>query len=138
MSVSVLIISHDEIGTALVNTVKNTFGSQLPLPIATVELQQNADPDILIPKLKKVVHALNQGDGVLILTDMFGATPSNIATALQKEAEIRIITGLNLPMLIRVMNYPALNLDQLTEKAVTGGQSGIIECEQQQDDEETP
>lgn len=129
MSVSVLIISHDEIGSALLNAVKQTFSSELPLSVATVELEANADPEELIPKLKKVLSALNQGDGVLILTDLFGSTPSNIAHNIQNCKEVRIVTGLNLPMLIRVMNYPKLNLQQLAEKARTGGQSGIIECE---------
>ncbi len=129
MSVSVLIISHEEIGSALLNTVKTTLGSQLPLSVATVELQPEADPEVLIPKLKKVVKALNQGGGVLILTDLFGSTPSNIAQELQDEADIRIITGLNLPMLLRVMNYAQLDLDALAEKALKGGQAGIIECE---------
>lgn len=127
MSVSILIISHNEIGTALLNTVKQTFGSQLPLPTATVELQADTDPEILIPKLKEVVKALDQGDGVLILTDLFGSTPSNVAQQIQDCKHIRIVSGLNLPMLIRVMNYPNLELAQLAEKARTGGQHGIIE-----------
>jgi PTS system mannose-specific IIA component len=129
MSVSILIISHNEIGTALVNTVKITLGNQLPLPVATVELTDDADPDVLIPRLKNVVKALDQGDGVLILTDLYGSTPSNIAQHLQSNNKVLIVTGLNLPMLIRIMNYPQLPLDQLSEKALTGGQSGIIECE---------
>lgn len=129
MSVSILIISHDEIGSALLNAVKQTFGSELPLSVATVELVANADPEEMVPKLKKVVQALNQGDGVLILTDLFGSTPSNIAHNIQDCHDIRIVTGLNLPMLIRVMNYPQLNLQKLAEKARTGGQCGIIECE---------
>lgn len=130
MSVSILIISHDEIGSALLNTVKQTFGSELPLATATVELQANANPEELIPKLKNVVQALDQGDGVLILTDLFGSTPSNVAQKIQNCQSIRMVSGLNLPMLIRVMNYPRLNLAQLVEKARTGGQCGIIECEQ--------
>jgi PTS system ascorbate-specific IIA component len=129
MSVSILIISHDEIGSALLNAVKQTFGSELPLSVATVGLEATADPDELVPKLRKVVATLNQGDGVLILTDLFGSTPSNIAHKLQDFKETRIVAGLNLPMLIRVMNYPKLNLAQLAEKARTGGQCGIIECE---------
>ncbi len=129
MSVSILIISHDEIGSALLNAVKQTFSSELPLAVATVELEANADPEELIPKLKKVVHALNQGDGVLILTDLFGSTPSNIASSIQDCKDIRIVTGLSLPMLLCVMNYSQLNLRQLAEKARTGGQRGIIECE---------
>lgn len=134
MSVSILIISHNEIGSALLNTVKQTFGSELPLPTATVELKADADPEDLIPKLKNVVKALDQGDGVLILTDLFGSTPSNVAQKIQDCKNIRIVSGLNLPMLIRVMNYPQLNLIELVEKARTGGQCGIIECEQKKED----
>lgn len=134
MSVSILIISHGEIGTALLNTVKTTMGSQLPLPVATVELQPDADPEVLIPRLKKVVAALDQGEGVLILTDLFGSTPSNIAQELKDDDHIRIVTGLNLPMLLRVMNYYQIHsLAELAEKARTGGQCGIIECEQKGD-----
>lgn len=127
MSVSVLIISHHEIASALLNTVKQTFGSELPLPVATVELQPDSDPEKLIPKLKTVIKALDQGEGVLILTDLFGSTPSNVAQKVQDCQSVRIVSGLNLPMLIRVMNYPQLNLVDLTEKARTGGQCGIIE-----------
>jgi len=129
MSVNILIISHNEIGSALLNAVKQTFNSELPLPVATVELEPNADPEVLIPKLKKVVCALNQGDGVLILTDLFGSTPSNIANNIKDCEGTRIVTGLNLPMLIRVMNYPDLDLPQLAEKACSGGQCGIMVCE---------
>lgn len=136
MSVSVLIISHDEIGTALLNTVKQTFGSDLPLSAATAELRSDADPEVLVPKLKQVAKALDQGEGVLILTDLFGSTPSNIAQKLQDLINVRVVSGLNLPMLIRIMNYPQLNLDQLAEKALTGGQCGIIECEKKKDSED--
>lgn len=129
MSVRILIISHEGIGTVLLNVVKQTFGSELPLSVATVELEADANPEILIARLKKVVEALNEGDGLLILTDLFGSTPSNIARSIQGYQDARIVTGLNLPMLLRVMNYPQLGLAQLAEKARTGGQCGIIECE---------
>ena len=135
MSVSILIICHDEIGTALLNTVKQTFGGDLPLSAATVELRYDADPDVLTPKLKTVLKALDQGDGVLILTDLYGSTPSNIAQNIQEFSRVRIVSGLNLPMLIRVMNYPQLELYQLAEKALTGGQCGIIECEVKKQEE---
>ena len=67
----------------------------------------------------------------MVLTDLFGATPSNIASKLQKKQEkdeICIVTGLNLPMLIRVMNYATLTLGELREKAVSGGKDGVICC----------
>lgn len=126
MSVSVLIITHHEIGHALVNALKTTYGNGLPLQLETFEVPSDADPDKLLPRLKSIIQTLDQGDGVLILTDLFGSTPSNIAYELQKANIVRIVTGLNLPMLIRVMNYPALNLMDLAEKAMKGGQAGII------------
>lgn len=127
MSVAVLIISHHEIGNALVKALKTTYGNGLPLPLETFEVHTDQDPETLLPKLKKLIAKINEGEGVLILTDLFGSTPSNIAHELQKETNIRIVTGLNLPMLIRVMNYPKLDIVQLAEKARKGGQDGIIE-----------
>lgn len=131
MKVNILIISHDEIGNALVNAVKNTFGKSIPLPIFTVEVQPHTDPDEIIPKLKKLVDSkTDQCDGFLILTDVFGATPNNIAQKIQNN-NIRIVCGLNLPMLIRVLNYPNCSLEELAKKALAGGQAGIVECESQ-------
>ena len=126
MSVAVLIITHHEIGHALVNALKTTYGDGLPLSLETFEVRSDADPDKLLPQLGQIVKQLDQGEGVLILTDLFGSTPSNIAYELQKVTHIQIVTGLNLPMLIRVMNYPTLDLSELTEKALKGGQAGII------------
>ncbi|MBA2654768.1 MAG: PTS sugar transporter subunit IIA [Gammaproteobacteria bacterium] len=126
MSVAVLIITHYEIGHALVNALRTTYGDSVPLILETFEVPSDADPDKLLPELNIIIKRLDQGNGVLILTDLFGSTPSNIAYELQKESHIRIVTGLNLPMLIRVMNYPSLSLADLAEKAMKGGQAGII------------
>jgi PTS system mannose-specific IIA component len=126
MSVAILIITHYEVGHALVNALITTYGDNLPLPVETFEVGSDADPDHLLPELGLIIKQLDQGQGVLILTDLFGSTPSNIAYELQKATHIRIVTGLNLPMLIRVMNYPSLNLLELAEKAMKGGQAGII------------
>ncbi len=125
--VSVLIISHDDIGTALLKTATNTLG-ELPLVVTVVDVEPNTDPDDLIPKLKQLISSQLNDRDVLILTDMFGATPSNIANTLQQtfnHIAINIVTGLNLPMLLRVMNYPTLSLAALAEKAVSGGRDGV-------------
>ena len=126
MSVAVLIITHHEVGHALVNALLTTYADNIPLPLETFEVSSDADPDKLIPKLREMIQKLDQGEGVLILTDLFGSTPSNIAYELQNVSNIKIVTGLNLPMLIRVMNYPRLVLNELAEKAMKGGQAGII------------
>ena len=133
MTVSLLIISHHEIANAFLDAVKTTFGENLPMPTSTVEIQSDSDPDTLVPELKKICKSIDQGGGVLILTDIFGATPSNVAKKLSENENIRIVTGLNLPMLMRVLNYPDLTLAELAEKATTGGRCGIIDCSQ--DDE---
>lgn len=128
MSVNVLIVSHQDIGNAFLKAANNTFNKKLPLPITIAEIDLDADPDKLIPELKSQIKKINNGDGVLILTDLFGSTPSNIAQALQKIGNIRVVTGLNLPMLLRVLNYPKLSLSKLADKAREGGQCGIVEC----------
>ena len=68
--VSVLIISHDEIGKILIKAVKTTYGKkELPLPVFTMDVLPHMDPDILIPELKQLIEKINAGNGVLILTD---------------------------------------------------------------------
>ena len=134
MSVSILIISHYEVGNALVNAAKATFNTELPLSVSSVEIQSDADPDVLLPELKRLSKEIDQGDGVLILTDLFGSTPSNIAHGIKECSQCEIVTGLNLPMLLRVLNYPDLNLKEINNKAKTGGQEGIISSENAEDE----
>ncbi len=128
MSVSILIVTHRDVGQALLATVKTTFADQLPLPAKAVSVSSDDDPDQLIPMLKKEVEQLDRGDGILLLTDMFGSTPCNIAKALQESAQVHLVAGLNLPMLIRVMNYPDSSLTELAAKAISGGKEGVYDC----------
>jgi PTS system ascorbate-specific IIA component len=82
---------------------------------------------VLLQRAKKALAALDTGDGVLVLTDLFGSTPSNIAARLLDSSRTRVVTGINLPMLIRVLNYPQLDLASLAAKAVSGGLDGVFE-----------
>lgn len=132
MSVSIIIISHEAIGQAYLNTLKQTFNAELPLSVSTVEVQADSDPENLVPELRTLTKSLDQGDGVLILTDLFGATPFNISNALHDD-HIKIVTGLNLPMLMRILNYPHKDLLTLAEIAVKGGQDGIKLCQMKSD-----
>ena len=65
---------------------------------------------------------------MLVLTDMYGSTPSNIAVGLQREGRVDVVAGVNLPMLVRVLNYPFLDLATLAAKALSGGRDGIMPC----------
>ena len=71
----------------------------------------------------------DRGDGVLVLTDLYGSTPANLAVALgDRHDRIRVLAGANLPMLVRALSYAGLELDQLVDKALTGGRDGVLRC----------
>ena len=127
MTVAILLISHNQIASELINTAQQMLA---PYSVATTILSISIDdnPDDIRLKFMQTLHEIDQGDGTLILTDMYGSTPSNIACGASERHDIRIISGLNLPMLIRVLNYPHLNLNELEQKAITGGQDGVVSC----------
>ena len=127
MRVAVLLITHGSIGEALLQSAVDVLGV-CPLPAAFLSAPLGCDPPGILQKAKELAGQLDEGNGVLVLTDMFGATPSNIACRLREQQEIRVVAGINLPMLVRVLNYPRLSLDELKEKALTGGRDGIVVC----------
>ncbi len=130
MAVSILTITHGNVGKELLATAESMLGN-LPLKCNSLSVSNTCNPDELINKAKLMCNKSNDGDGVLVLTDIFGSTPSNICNKLKSdcEADIHIIAGLNLPMLIRALNYPELNLNMIVEKALSGGHDGIIDCQ---------
>jgi PTS system ascorbate-specific IIA component len=126
MSVGILVVTHDDIGRSLLESAHVALANS-PLPTRTVSASRDCDPEALLNRAREAVEELDSGQGVLVLTDLYGATPSNIAARLLDSRQLRIVTGVNLPMLIRVLNYPHLDLDALTRKAVTGGIDGIFQ-----------
>lgn len=129
MSVGLLIITHNDIGKELLNAATEMLGV-CPLEAVAYSVSRNSDPDQLEKTARESIARLDTGDGVLILTDAYGSTPSNISTRLLDESHTRMVSGINLPMLIRVLNYPRLGLDALTGKALSGGNDGILEYHQ--------
>jgi PTS system ascorbate-specific IIA component len=127
MTVGILLVSHNNIGTELINTAKQML-SCCPLPTRVLSIRTSDNPEDLRKAMNDDLVSLDQGHGILILTDMFGSTPSNIACAVSDRRDIRIVSGLNLPMLVRVLNYPALSLDEIEQKALSGGQEGVVRC----------
>ncbi|MCP4128224.1 MAG: PTS fructose transporter subunit IIA [Gammaproteobacteria bacterium] len=127
MSIGLLIITHNNTGRELLNTATKMFG-RCPLEVKTIEVRNESDPDQLKAEATRLTEQLNSGDGVLVLADMYGSTPGNIASAICEEDRINVLAGINLPMLARIFNYSQLNLTEITEAALTGGQKGIIQC----------
>lgn len=124
MSVGLLIITHDGIGPAMLGTATFMLGN-CPLQAKLLTASRDCDPDELIAEANEEIKLLDKGDGVLILTDLYGSTPSNITGRLYEPNKVRTVTGLNLSMLIRVLNYPELDLEELADKAYSGAHDGI-------------
>jgi mannose PTS system EIIA component len=122
--VGLLIITHNNVGGALFDAATSVLGS-CPLPYEILPVSQNCDPEERLQQAQIYLEKLNKDEGVLVVTDMFGSTPSNIATKLATD-NVTVVTGINLPMLVRIMNYPKLSLEKLSHKAVSAGQTGVI------------
>ncbi|MCF6324934.1 MAG: PTS sugar transporter subunit IIA [Gammaproteobacteria bacterium] len=128
MSVGLLIVTHGEVGQALLDSAYAMLGGSV-LQVGVVSVANGSDPDEIVKEVGTAISTLNKKDGVLLLTDMYGATPSNIVMRLQDDsAHVMVVAGINLPMLIRVLNYPDLSIEQLLEKALSGGRDGIFCC----------
>lgn len=125
MSVGLLIISHSGIGPALLGTTTHML-NDCPLNARLLTVTADSEPEELMASALELLELLDEGDGVLVLTDLYGSTPSNIAVRLGQYYNIRVICGMNLPMLVRILNYSQLPLDALAEKAVSGGRDGIF------------
>ena len=125
MSVGLLLITHNSIGGELLKTAASTFG-RLPMAVETLEVGESNDPDEMYAQASRLRRQVDTGGGVLVLTDCFGSTPSNIANRLLAEGGTLVVAGVSLPMLIRVMNYARLDLEDLARKAVSGGCEGIV------------
>ena len=126
MSVGILLITHEGIGHALVAVVTRLL-RKLPLETAAFEVPFDGDVELLLPQASAALRKVDGGHGVLVLTDLYGATPSNIAAKLSRlGTPVRRVSALNLPMLLRVMNYADLPLDELPAVAAAGARNGVI------------
>src|SRR5688572_17415244 len=126
MTVGVLLITHEGIGSAMLSVATRLL-RQLPLKTEAFEVPFDADPDVLLPLASAALRRVDGGQGVLILTDLYGASPSNLAGQLARlGTPARRVSALSLPMLLRVMNYPEQGLDQLPATAAAGTRNGAI------------
>ena len=125
MSIGILLITHDGLGQQLLDTAAGILGNA-PLRVEAIGVTDNCDPDQVTGEAGRLCSELDQGDGVLVLTDLFGSTPSNIAVRLLEEHRVLVLAGVNVPMLVRIFNYPSLPLEELGNKANSGARDGVI------------
>lgn len=127
MSVGLLLITHVGIAQSLLATADKMLGDY-STHTRTLEVPLDAPTETLTQQARQHIAELDQGQGVLILTDLYGSTPGNIACSLLTINNTRLVAGINLPMLVRTLNYSELTLDELVSKAESGGKDGIIQC----------
>jgi len=126
MAVGILLVTHLGIGTALAAVAGRLLG-RLPLQVEAFEVSWDADPEAVLPAASAALRRVDGGDGVLVLTDMYGATPANLAARLaQLGTPVRRVSALSLPMLLRVLNYPELPLEELPAVAAAGARNGVL------------
>lgn len=123
--IGILIITHGTFGDSLLECANHMLG-KTPPQIASLAVSSRDDPNSVIPKAQALVASVNSGEGVLVLSDMYGATPCNIVTQILRPGVVEGVAGVNLPMLVRVMTYRQEPLMVLVEKALSGGREGVL------------
>jgi PTS system ascorbate-specific IIA component len=123
--IGVLIVSHGEVGTALLASAAQILGGT-PKQVATLSVWRQDDPDDLVLRGRELMVGLDAGDGVLILTDIFGATPGNVVSRLLRNGKVEGVSGVSLPMLLRVLTGRDRSLSGAVQRALSGGHEGLV------------
>ena len=123
--VGILIIAHGTLGESLVHCASHVLNKR-PARLRQLGVTAQDDPLLLLPQARALIKELDDGSGVLILSDMYGGSPSNIAAKLLVPGRIEGVAGVNLPMLIRVLTYRERPLPVVLTKAVSGGCEGVM------------
>jgi len=129
--ISILLITHGELGKSLIECATHVLGDK-PLFLESLSIENDCIHESMFKQISERINLLDQGNGVLILTDIFGATPCNIITKIIKPGKVSAIAGVNLSMLIRTISYRNESFDSLISKAIQGAQDGIIHIQANQ------
>ena len=123
--IGVLVISHGAIGETLLSSAEQILGAR-QAQSAALGVSRSDDPDKVLERARALVARLDQGAGVLVLTDMFGATPCNVAARLLADGRVEGVSGVSLPMLVRVLSGRNGSLPAAVQRALTGGAEGVV------------
>jgi mannose PTS system EIIA component len=123
--IGVLVISHEPLGTALIHCTRHIFKKMLP-QLAALDVLPDEDPDLALQAAKDLLMRINDGSGVIVLTDCYGATPSRIAQKLYEPFKVAVISGVNLPMLTKALTYRREPIEELVPKLMEGGKKSIL------------
>jgi PTS system ascorbate-specific IIA component len=123
--IGILLITHGSFGEALVQNACHVLNKR-PVQLNQLGVSAQDDPLDLLPLGRRMVELVDNGMGVLVLTDIFGATPSNLALKLLEPGRIEGLTGVNLPMLLRALTYREKGMPTLLQRARDGGRDGVF------------
>ncbi len=123
--IGILIVAHGALGECLIHCASHVMGRR-PLRVRQLGVTVHDDPEALLPHARDLIRDLDHGDGVLVLSDICGATPCNIASRLIEPGRVELIAGVSLPMLVRALTYREEALTSVVAKAMAGGANGVM------------
>ena len=124
--IGLLLVTHATYGESLIQCACHVLNKRPP-QVAQLGVAPQDDPLDLLPVARQLLQWVDSGEGVLVLTDVFGATPANVAMKLLEPGRVEGIAGVNLPMLLRALTYREKDMETLLTKAVAGGRDGVID-----------
>lgn len=128
MTIGLITITHNRIGAQITETAETILGPP-PFAIRHFAIGPDDDPERMEQQVVQAISKMDTGDGVLIVSDLYGSTPCNIARRVSAAHRIRVVSGINLPMMFRIFGYATTGLDEITRKALDGGRIGVVECD---------
>ena len=123
--IGVLVISHGAIGETLLSSAEAILGAK-QARVATLGVSRSDDPDKVLARARQLAAQLDDGTGLLVLTDMYGATPCNVASRLLADGRVEGVSGISLPMLVRVLSRRDGSLAAAVQRALSGGTEGVV------------
>lgn len=123
--IGILLITHGSLGESLIQCACHVMNRRPP-QLLQLGVSGQDDPLDALPLARRLLNMVDTGDGVLILSDILGATPANIAAKLLEPGRIEGVAGANLPMLLRTITYRERNMETLVKKAVAGACEGVV------------
>ena len=123
--IGIFLVTHTTYGESLIQCACHVLNKRPP-QIAQIGIAAQDDPLDALPLAQQLLKLVDSGKGVLVMTDIFGATPANLAAKLLRPGRVEGIAGVNLPMLVRALTYRDKDMDTLIAKAVAGGRDGVL------------
>ncbi|MCE1170077.1 MAG: PTS fructose transporter subunit IIA [Azovibrio sp.] len=123
--IGILLVTHGTLGEALLQNVCHVLNKRPPL-MAQLGVAAQDDPLDILPLARRMLEQVDGGKGVLVMTDIYGATPANVAIKLLEPGRVEGVSGVNLPMLLRALTYREKGMETMVMKAVSGARDGVL------------